>query len=375
LGGSLAKDVPVYPDLLATAGYHVGHMRKGAAPSKHLYRGNDPFGPRFDSFDAFLKQRNSGQPFCFWYGAGEPHRPYRAGVGVKKGLKLDEVQVPACLPDNEVVRRDLCDYYEAIGRFDRAAQWMLRLLGQAGELNNTVIVVSGDNGMPFPRCKATLYDTGTRVPLVIHWPKGTVGRRRVKDLVSLTDLAPTFLEAAGIAIPDSMTGRSLLPILKSQETDQFDPKRSHVLTGMERHVYAYPSRAIRTNDFLYIRNFQPEAWPSGESQQPTPPIDFTDGSWPSFPGAFSFNIDPSPTKQFLLEQRDEGEFKELIALACGQRPEEELYDHGKDPQQLHNVAGDAAYAVQLKSLRQKLETALRRSADPRFVAKPKEPAK
>ena len=373
LGGSLAKDVPVYPDLLSTAGYHVGYTRKGAAPSKHIYRGIDPFGPRFDSFDEFLKQRDSGKPFCFWYGAGEPHRPYRSGVGVKQGLKPDAVQIPACLPDNDVVRSDLCDYYEAVARFDRAAERMLKLLEEAGELNNTVIVVSGDNGMPFPRCKATLYDTGTRVPLVIYWPQGAVGKRRVQDLVSLTDLAPTFLEAAGVAIPDSMTGRSLLPILKSQETGQVDPKRSHVLTGVEKHVYAYPSRAIRTKDFLYIRNFQPEAWPSGESRQPSPPIDFTDGSWPSFPGAFSFNIDPSPTKQYLLEHRAEGKSKHLFALACGQRLEEELYDLGKDPQQLHNVGGDAAYSEQLEGLRTRLEAALRESGDPRFVAKQDEP--
>ncbi len=367
LGGSLAKDVPVYPDLLKAAGYHIGFSRKGAAPSKHIYRGNDPFGPRFKSFKEFLKGQNPGQPFCFWYGAGEPHRPYRAGTGVEQGLNSAAVKVPGCLPDTETVRSDLCDYYEAIQRFDRASGEMLKQLKDSGELENTLIIVSGDNGMPFPRCKATLYDTGTRIPLIMSWPRGFKSGRRITDFVSLTDLAPTILELGKVEIPKMMTGQSLLPILKSNKSGQVDARRDFVLTGMERHVYPYPARAIRTQDFLYIKNFQPDRWPKGETKNPTPTIDFTDGSWPTFPGAFSYNIDPSPTKQHLLDHRRDAEIKPFYDLACGRRPDEELYDLKNDPQQLENVALEIKYAEPRQRLSQQLKQELRESNDSRFV--------
>ena len=244
---------------------------------------------------------------------------------------------------------------------------MVQRLEQTGELENTLIVIAGDNGMPFPRCKATLYDTGTRVPLIVHWPAGAKGHRRIDEFVSLTDLAPTFLEVAGIATPDRMTGRSLMPILNAKLSQSDPTDRSFVLTGMERHVYLTPSRAIRTKRFLYIRNFDAHAWPMGETKHPAPQIDFTDGSWPSFPGAFSFNIDPSPTKQFVLKHRNDPKFKVYFTMACGKRSAEELYDLTEDPDQLHNVAMDADYMQQLVALRNRLQTALQESSDPRFT--------
>jgi arylsulfatase A-like enzyme len=148
----------------------------------------------------------------------------------------------------------------------------------SGDFQNTIFVMSGDNGLPFPRCKATRFDTGTHVPLPIRWGAKVRGGRTASDFVSLTDLAPTFLEAAGLKLPGEMTGRSLLPILVSEESGQVDGARTSVLTGMERHVYANPCRAIRTADFLYIRNFDPAKWRTGEATKPTPKIDFTDGS-------------------------------------------------------------------------------------------------
>ena len=366
LGGSLAADVPVYPGLLKASGYQIGFSRKGAAPSKNVYRKTDPFGPRFESFEKFINDRDDDRPFCFWYGAGEPHRPYRAGTGVKKGLDPKSVEVPACLPDNETVRSDLCDYYERVQRFDTDAARMLQRLKAIGELDNTIIILAGDNGMPFPRCKATLYDQGTRVPLVVRWPKRVPAGRTVKDFVSLTDLAPTILELTGIKVPNQMTGRSLRDALESKRSGLIDEQRTFTLTGMERHVYPYPSRAIRMRDFLYIRNFNPDKWPDGQSKKPAPTINFKDGSWPNFPGAFSFNIDPSPTKQFLLDHRKEADVKPFFELACGRRPNEELYELKSDPQQIRNVVDDPRFAKQLAQLRSKLESELQQSSDPRL---------
>ena len=171
LGGSLAKEIPTYADLLAQAEYHTGFSRKGASPSKHTYRGTDPFGPRFKNFESFLAQRKKDTPFCFWYGSGAPHRPFVLGSGKAAGFKIEGIALPPGLPDHPSVRNDLLDYYAAVQLFDREAHGILVQLKNMGELENTIIVMSGDNGMPFPRAKATLYDTGTRVPLVIRWGK------------------------------------------------------------------------------------------------------------------------------------------------------------------------------------------------------------
>ena len=272
LGGSIGDDVPVYPDLLAAEGYQTGFCRKGTAPSKHIHRGenNDPFGPRFKNFEAFFSSRDPRRPFCFWYGAGEPHRPYELGEGTRKGIDLAGIEVPGFLPDVPEVRSDLADYYARVQRFDADCARMIAVLEEAGGLDNTIIVMTGDNGMPFPRAKATLYDFGTRVPLAIRWGKHLKGGTRISDFVSLTDLAPTFLDAAGLAVPDAMSGSSLMPQLRAQESGQVDRRRDHVLTGMEQHVYPYPSRALRTNDFLLIKNFSPSDWPSGRPQGSSP---------------------------------------------------------------------------------------------------------
>jgi arylsulfatase A-like enzyme len=221
--------------------------------------------------------------------------------------------------------------------------------------------------MPFPRCKATLYDQGTRVPLAIRWGAKVKGKRKVSDFVSLCDLAPTFLESAGLKPSKEMTGRSLLPILMSKKSGQIDPKRTFVLIGMEQHVYSYPSRALRSKDFLYIRNFHPQNWPTGEVDGDDPEYDFATQSWPTEQGAFSFNIDPSPTKQLLRLQRDKDDVKRFAQLAFLRHPDEELYDLGKDPEQLHDVAGDAIYAEAKQRMRRQLRAELTNSKDPRVA--------
>ena len=367
LGGSLREEFDVYTEMLQKAGYRIARFGKGVWPSKHTFRERDSFGKRFRSFDEFIKERKPGEPFCYWHGGQDPHRPYELGVGVKSGIKLSDVKVPACLPDNQTVRSDVADYLWEVQRFDREVGEIFAQLKALGELDNTILVVSGDNGMPFPRCKATLYDQGTRVPLAIRWGTKVQARRQVADFVSLCDLAPTFLEAAGVTPPERMTGRSLMPLLESVKSGQIDPARTFALTGMEKHVYSYPSRALRTKDFLYIRNFDPENWPTGEVEGHNPDYDFASQPWPTESGAFSFNIDPSPSKQFLRLHRHEADTKRVAQLAFLRHPAEELYDLSNDPDQLKNVAADSAYSERLQTLSRKLEEELIKSADPRFL--------
>lgn len=362
-GGNLWSILPakfeVYPDRLEAAGYHVGFCRKGWGPGNEKGGGRtrNPAGNRYKSLADFLAKRPKGKPFCFWFGSFDPHRGYKLRSGVQSGMDPTRVKLPACLPDDPIVRSDLCDYYWECQRFDRETGEMLELLAKRGELDNTLVVMSGDNGLPFPRCKSNLYDTGTHAPLAAMWRARAKGGRIVDDFVSLADLAPTFLEAAGLDPLPAMTARSFLDVLLSGKSGQADPQRDHILTGKERHTCAqqattegYPCRAIRTHEFLYIRNFKPDLWPAGT------------------PDAFR-DIDGSPTKTFLMQHRDEPKVKPLFDLACGKRPAEELFDLRKDPGQLHNVADDPAYADTRKKLAAQLTAELKATADPRILGK------
>lgn len=373
LGGSLREEYPVYTELLREAGFLIGRFGKGVWPSKHAFRKRDSFGEKYRSFDEFLEGRVPGQPFCYWHGGQDPHRPYDLGIGARDGIATADVRVPACLPDNAIVRSDLADYLWEVQRFDREVGEVLLRLEAIGELQNTIVVVSGDNGMPFPRCKATLYDHGTRVPLAIRWGAQVNAGQTCNAFVNLCDLAPTFLEAAAQDTPKQMTGHSLLPILTSkQAANQKDRnaaqlERTFVVTGMEQHVYSHPQRALRTKDFLYIRKFEPQDWPTGEVQGRNPQYDFAEQPWPTEKGAFSFNIDPSPSKQYLRVHREDAEVARFAQLAFSHDEPEELYDLRKDPEQIDNVIRNPSYKETLQQLQKKLTTELKNRDDPRVT--------
>ncbi len=364
LWSTLRKEFDTYPDLLERASYFVGYTGKGWGPGRIEPGGRrrNPAGKWYKSFRQFLQARPAGQPFCFWFGSFDPHRPYKAGSGEGAGIDPEHLRVPACLPDVPEVRSDLADYLFEVQRFDQDVGRLLVELERREELSRTIVVVTADNGLPFPRCKANLYDTGTRVPLAIMWPGRFPAGRTVHDLVSLTDLAPTFLELAGLKPTGQMTGKSLLRILQSERCGRVDPARDRVLTGKERHVPCQewpdsggtPMRAIRTYKYLYIRNFRPDRWPAG-----TPHYDraFLPGSWYG-------DIDNGPTKLFMFQQRNDPRFRRLFELAFEKRPAEELYDLERDPDQLKNVAGEARYAAVKRVLAEQFMSELRRSGDP-----------
>jgi arylsulfatase A-like enzyme len=366
LWSTLPAKFPVYPLLLEKAGYHIGYTRKAWGPGRNGVGGRtkDPAGPTFRNFAAFMGGRPKDKPFCFWLGASDPHRPYKLGSGAASGMKLADIRLPACFPDHKIVRGDVADYYYEVQRFDRDVAVALKLLEDAGQLDNTIVVMTGDHGMPFPRCKSNLYDSGTHVPLAIRWPKKIKAGRSVIDFVSLNDLAPTFLEAAGAKTPDAMTGRSLMNVFAAAGSGQIDPDRSYVLSGKERHVPAqeigntggYPCRSIRTHDFLYIRNFKPDRWPAGVPTAAT-----------SHHGNLLADCDGGPTKTFINRGRTDPKIKPFYDLAFAKRPAEELYDLKKDPDQLTNIAGNESYAAIQKKLSAQLMADLKSTADPRVI--------
>ena len=359
LHGFLPERFAVYPDMLERAGYQVGHTGKGWGPGRFEPggRSRNPAGPRFDTFEAFLATRREGQSFAFWFGSTDPHRPYDPGSGARAGLSAERAVVPAMLPDVPEVRADLLDYYFEVQRFDQQVAQLLDALERRGELDTTIVVVTSDNGMPFPRAKANLYDAGTHLPLAIRWPHRIKPATKVEPFVSLADLAPTFLQAAGLAIPSDITGRSLLPLVTDTRTAA--GQRDRIFIERERHANvrrgdaSYPSRAIRTAEYLYIRNYRPERWPAGD-----PELHFAVGPFG--------DIDGGPTKQLLLDRRNDPTIKKFFDLATGKRPGDELFDLRKDPAQLIDVAGDPAYAATRLRLRQELEAWQRTTGDPRL---------
>jgi uncharacterized sulfatase len=365
LFGTLPAKFTVYPDMLEQAGYHVGYMRKGWSPGQYKPGGwkRNPAGKRYKDFAQFMQEREADRPFCFWFGSSDPHRGYKWRSGVESRMKQEDVSVPACLPDSETVRTDICDYFWEVQRFDRQVGGILRMIEDAGELDKTLVVITSDNGMPFPRCKSNIYDMGTHVPLAVRWPDRIKGGRVVEDFVSLTDLAPTFLEATGLKPTREMTGRSLMNVLLSGKPGRVDRKRDKVFTGKERHTLcrpgdaSYPMRAVRTHDFLYIRNFRPELWPAGDP-------DWREGHWPKMPYG---DIDNSPTKTYMMEHRDEPQVAKLFELGFGKRPAEELYDLRKDPGELNNVADESQYAKVRNKLAATLIAELKATNDPRVI--------
>lgn len=405
--------IPSYPLLLKDAGYHIGQTYKVWSPGTPVdapyggaATGFEKAGMKFNQFSqnttrmigqgksvedakqvlydevmnnfgSFLEARKGDEPFCYWFGPTLVHRKWTKGSGKALwGIDPDELKgkLPKFMPDVPEVREDLADYMGEIQAFDHALGLMLKKLEASGELDNTLVVVSGDHGAPgFPNGKCNLYDFGTHVALAAWWP-GKPGGRVVDDFVNLMDLAPTFLEAGGVEIPKVMTGRSFVNVLNSDKTGQVDETRKWVITGRERHVAAardgnlpYPQRALRTKDHLYILNFEPDRWPMGNPfnlDGPNAPSTeaLTENTMVTF-----LDFDGSPTKAWMVNRRNDTEWKWHYETAFGKRPREELFILKDDPDQVNNVADDRTYEAIRIRLKTQLLARLKQAEDPRVL--------
>lgn len=384
------KKFKVFTEVLAEQGYFVGYTGKPWGPGNWKISGRkqNPVGKQYNrhqlespptsgirannyvkNFKDFFSQKEQGTPFVFWYGAFEPHRVYEYQTGVKAGKNIDAVAVPDFLPDTEVVRNDLLDYILEIEHFDDHLLQMIRFLQEQGELDNTFILVTADNGMPFPYAKANVQEFGTHVPLAIRMPKG-VKAKEVYDPVSMIDLAPTLMDLVGV--PQAMTtrGKSLLPVLTQKE---HPPHRNYVLTGRERHTHArpdnlgYPARAIRTQSFLYVHHFMPDRWPQGNPVPKNPENDkrsIVKGFKDLYPGYH--DVDPSPSKDVIMGIEDSFYFE----LAFAKRPQEQLYDIKNDPYCTQNIVSLPEFKQLVDKLKKQLMTDLTEQGDPRVLDNP-----
>ncbi len=363
LWSGFPKDTPVFTQRLREAGYQIGYSGKPWAPGNFEISGwmENPVGPKHPNFTAFKKQHKAGKPFFFWIGNTDTatrggkleFAAHASAAGIEPALMV----IPPELPDCEEVRQDLLNYYGGIVKLDEEAARAITVLEEAGELDNTIIVFTADNGWQMPRGLGNCYDSGSRVPLAIRWGKKLGAPRVVDAFVSLGDLGPTFLDLAGLQPPQDMTMRSIKNILLG-EMDGV--RRDSVFLERERHAnvrrdnLSYPVRAIRTREFLYIRNLRPDRWPAGD------------------PDVFFIHerpygdVDTTRVKDFLLRHFEDPVYAKQVALIFGKRPAEELYDLVKDPHQLVNLAGDAQYKMALGDLRSRVDLWMKETGDPRL---------
>ncbi len=403
--------IPSWPLLLNEAGWHIGKSHKVWSPGTpadapyggqkfayekagrefnnfsenvtKLVRGGMNFedargkllGEVRGNFDAFMAARKPGQPFCYWFGPTVTHRSYEKGSGrALWGIDPESLKgkLPKFMPDVPEVRADFADYMGEIQAWDAGVGVLLKELESRGELENTLFVVSGDHGMPgVPGGKCNLYEFGTGVALLARGP-GVKAGRTVDDYVNMVDIAPTFLEVAGLKPPAVMTGRSFLDVLHAEKSGQIDAARTWVVTGRERHVgearegsLPYPQRALRTPEFLFVKNFAPDRWPMGSPKFTTeaPAAARLEEDTRS---AFA-DMDASPTKAWLIGQRDAPEWRWYYDYAFAKRPEIQLFDLKTDPEQTINVADDPKYAAARAGMEKRLMTELTRTNDPRLV--------
>jgi len=387
---SFPKKYPVFTDLLASDGYHVGYTGKGWGPGNYKISGweQNPAGPNYSkrrtkenpaktsnldyaaNFEDFLSEKQDDQPFLFWFGAQEPHRPYDEGLGKRMGRDPASVEVPSFLPDREEIRSDILDYYIEIEYYDSHLVRMLDLLEKRGELENTLVIVTSDNGMPFPRAKANCYEYGIHMPLAICWPGKMPGGRTVDDLIGFVDITATILDVAGVAYPENqlgLSGRSFQDVLLTEKSGVVDSSRKAVYSARERHSSSrynnltYPQRAIRTSKYLLIHNFRPERWPAG-----APQVLDKEGR-PGPPHGGYHDIDAGPSLSFLVDNRDDAEISRYFHLSVDKRPEFELFDIESDPGCIKNLVEDPNARQTLQRLASQLNDYLKKTGDPRVL--------
>ena len=384
-GSRFPRQYVTFMDRLSALGYQTGFTGKGWGPGSWAAGGRtlNPAGREYSllekeppiegasstdyaaNFRQFLTTRRDGQPFSFWFGSREPHRRFEKDSFRRFNKNPEDAEVPPYLPDTPVVRGDLLDYAVEIEWFDQQLARMIQLLEETGQLDKTLIIVTSDNGMAFPRAKANAYDAGVHVPLAMRLP-GSGGRDgpvgRVVDVpVGFVDLTATILDVAGLTAPDS-PGHSLLPLLRGSEEL---PADRAVFSGRERHSSSrhqnlgYPQRALRTGHYLLIRNFAPDRWPAGDPQK------VSEGGGLDPPHTGYHDIDACPTLTEMVERYREPEMRSFLNLAVARRPAWELFDLQTDPDCLHNLADQAEHVQTLEGLQRRLLDTLERSGDPR----------
>jgi arylsulfatase A-like enzyme len=294
----------------------------------------------------FFEARPKDRPFFLHIGYHDPHRPYLPGERYPEKNPRKSVVVPSFLPDTPGVRKDVSHYYEAIERLDVKVGNILQLLEKYELAENTLVIFTSDQGMAFPGAKGTLYEPGLHVPLIARWPGKIRPGRTSSDLVSLVDLAPTWLQAAGVPVPKAMDGRSFLPLLLGRS---FQPREAHY-AERNFHTHLDLIRCVRTSRYKLIRNYLPEV--------PYRPLS---------------DIARSPSWHSIENLEHQGKLSQNLVQRYfkAPRPQEEFYDLENDPGEMKNLSKDPKHRAELLHLRELLSRWMIKTHD--FLPPPIQP--
>ena len=349
----LPAEIIAFPELLRKSGYYTGligrtyHLdgqgRFAPEITKRVFEEHNlrTFPRRVDYIDEekanleeFLAKVPAGHPFFLQIGFSDPHRPFDA-----KDYEPDpnSLTIPESMPDTPLVRQDLAGHYGEIQRLDDSIGKTLKLIKDRGLEDNTIVVFMGDNGAALLRSKGTLYEGGLKVPLLIRWPGHVKGGSVCDVLISGEDIAPTFLELAGISPPEKMTGISFVNVLEGKPFKG----REHVFAARGSHASNLPintaafdlGRCVISKRYKLIYN---ALW-----QLPYTPVDFEE----------------QPFWKDLGRRNAEGTLgpKFSRALFAEHRPMFEIYDLEKDPDEFDNLAGRPKTADIEKKLKELLQ--------------------
>lgn len=353
--------LPTCTNILQDRGFAVGYTGK-AFEETFLFKWKKkkhPLGkeynediPRDDScmlgknyaqqFKSFFDKK--GYPFFFWIGV-ESNPPLKNAEILPDTLPLlPDSYIPPYYPCTEDVRKQISAYYRELEALDEQLGEIFEYLIEKEQIDKTFVIITADNGMPFPRGRYSLYDIGTRVPLIIYCPDVIRGRRVVSDIIDMRNISQTIIDAADLRDYPEIGGESIIPLLTDRVIGRVERKNNVAYLGSETSVIddpeeiVYPSRSIRTDLFLYIWNLMPEKWPSGNQNNP---VDLNEKD-----EAYSI------ISRSVLDTLKNGNLPYKLCFA--KRPEEELYQNYVDPDQMNNLAHQNAYAEIKNNLRKQL---------------------
>jgi N-sulfoglucosamine sulfohydrolase len=362
------NNVKSLPMVLGEAGYRTARVGKYHVGPASVYHFEEVLGGNsHNPVDMAEKSRTliearSNRPFFLYFCPNDPHRgavatwsklkansfgnlrPDQTPEGVEPvHYKPEEVIVPPFLPDTPTCRAELAQYYESISRIDSGVGRLIDILKKAGKYDETLIIYISDNGVPFPGAKTTVYEAGLRLPCIVRNPAAKKRGVVSEAFVSWVDITPTILDFAGLKAADNKKlqphGRSFLSILDQKKPDGWDEVyASH--TFHEVTMY-YPMRVVRSGRYKLIWNIA----------SPLP-----------FP--FASDLYGSATWQDSSKRGDDFMYGKRTIKAYTHRPEFELYDLAKDPDEIYNLVGDPSHKETLASLKEKLKQFQKRTDDP-----------
>jgi N-sulfoglucosamine sulfohydrolase len=274
----------------------------------------------------------------------DPHRPFREPLRDPSDPSAPiphdpaKLTLPPSFADTPEARAELAAYYDFVWRLDKTVGRLLAVLEETGIAQDSLVVMTSDNGQPFPFAKTTLYEAGINLPFLARWPGGTSPGSTSRAFVSLVDLLPTALDVFGVAHDGPLDGASLLPLLRGEVASV----REHFVGEHNEHLVGKPTpaRSLRTERYKYIRNFAVD-------------------------GEFTNNVlDHSATwRSWVREAKSDPGLRERMRRLIN-RPPEELYDLAADPYELVELSGSVEHGAALEECRAKLEAWMKSSGDP-----------